>query len=582
MILRPYQAEAVESVFNFFNAGNPGHPLIVAPTGSGKSLLIAELIRRVLADYPTSRVMVLAHVAELLTQNVDKLLKIWPEAPVGLYSAGLGYADTTSPILYCGIQSVFNKAKILANDERPIELVFIDEAHRVPLHQAGTYRKFISDLLGMNPYLRLIGLTATPFRYMPGTKTHSGGYESLVKGEDRLFTDIVFDLSKKLVPMINDDYLAALWPQPTKYQVDLSGVRIEKGDYREDELNTLLSRDDVLEPLLSEAVTLAQADRRKHWMVFCAGVDQAHLTVEWLTTKGISAAAITGATSKKARAQHIADFKAGRLTALVSVSVLTVGFDAPNTDCLIIARPTISPILHVQILGRGSRPTPEKIAIEGNRKRGCLCLDFCGNVDRHGPIDRLKLKAPKLKIPKADRKTCPDCDAEISRFATVCPECGHEFPADETPLELPKAGHSAIIAGITPLAPPIRYAVSNVLYSRHVGKSGIPTLRVDYFSGFLRVASEWVCLEHTGYARQKAERWWNARIAVFIPPTVIDQYALDCAEDYLKRPTAILVRTLPGKDAFPEIVKYEWAQAQPAAPDFIPHQPSTSYQGSAL
>lgn len=557
---------SVESIGfgNFFGFSLSGDHLyltddFIVHHNCGKSVIIAELIRRVLVDYPTSRVMVLAHVAELLTQNVDKLLKIWPEAPVGMYSAGLGYADTQSPILYCGIQSVWNRAKVLANDDRPIELIFIDEAHRVPLTQSGTYRKFIADLQSMNPYLRLIGLTATPFRYMPGTKTHSGGYESLVKGEGRLFTDICYDMTKQLVPMIHDDYLAALWPQPTRYQVDLSGVRIEKGDYRDDDLNTLLSRDDVLDPLLTEAVKLAEADNRKHWLVFCAGVDQADLTVEWLTNRGIRAAAITGGTSRKARAQHIADFKTGQLTALVSVGVLTTGFDAPNTDCLIIARPTISPILYVQMMGRGSRPTPEKIAIEGDRKRGCLCLDFCANVDRHGPIDELTLKAPKLKIPKSQRKECPECKAEISIFANPCPECGHEFPVEEKAIELPKAGNKAIIAGISPPPPPIRYAVSDVRYSRHVGKSSIPTLRVDYMSGFLRVASEWVCLEHTGYARNKAMVWWTQRNADFLVPTVIDDVVLECAESDLKRPTFIHVRPAATPSGYAEIVKYEWS-----------------------
>ena len=86
------------------------------------------------------------------------------------------------------------------------------------------------------------------------------------------------------------------------------------------------------------------------------------------------------------------------------------------------------------MMGRGSRPTDEKIAVEGDRKRGCLCLDFCGNTKRHGPIDQLKLKAPKLKVPKANRKTCPDWKAEISIFEKVCPECRHEFPVEELSL----------------------------------------------------------------------------------------------------------------------------------------------------
>lgn len=537
---------------------------------TGKSVMIAALIQRILADYPTTRVMVLTHVKELLQQNAEKLLSIWNDAPMGMYSAGLGYADTESPILFCGIQSVWKKAKALASETRPIELVFIDECHRVPTEQHGTYRRFIRDLTALNPYLRLIGLTATPFRYVSGTKTHSGGYQLLTQGEDRLFTDVVCDLSTRLVPMIHDNYLAALWPQPTTYRVNLDGIKIQNGDYREDQLNTLMSRDDVLEPLLSEAVAMAQADNRKHWLVFCAGVDQAHLTTEWLLAHGISAACITGSTASKARAQAILDFKYGKLTALVSVGVLTVGFDSPNTDCLIIARPTISPVLWVQMCGRGMRPTPEKNAIEDGKKRGCLVLDFVGNCQRHGAIDQLKLKAPAQKIPKGDRKECPQCKTEISRFANPCPECGHEFPVDEVPVEIPKAGKDAIIAGITPLPPPIRYEVSRVAYSKHVGKSGIPTLRVDYFDGWLRVASEWVCLEHTGYARQKAVKWaedrwpeiWQPSILCNGPIPSIDK-ALELssrdAKFRFKEPTAIHVRQPANRDQYPEIVKYEWA-----------------------
>lgn len=585
MILRDYQSAAVSALFDYFHSGNPGNPLIVMPTGTGKSVVIAALIQRILTDYPTTRVLMATHVKELIQQNLDKLLRVWPLAPVGVYSAGLKQNNTDAPILFCGIQSVFNKAKALASEARPIELMFIDECHRVPLQENGTYRRFIADLTRLNPHLRLIGLTATPYRHVPGTKTMTGGYQSLTVGDDRLFTDIAYDLSSSLVPLIRQDYLSALWPTPTEYRVNLKGIQIENGDYKADQLNALMEQDAVIDAILDEGIPLAQTDDRKHWLVFCAGVDAAHKTADSLRSRGISAAVVAGSTSALDRAQAIADFKAGRLTALVSVGVLTTGFDSPNTDCLIIARPTISPVLHVQIMGRGMRPTEAKCALEGDRKRGCLVLDFCGNVDRHGPIDRLQLKAPSPKK-REPTKTCPECQAEISQFANPCPQCGYEFDVSEKPpVEAPQAGKSAIIAGISPIAPPVRYDVSRVAYSRHVGKSGIPTLRVDYFSGFLRVASEWVCLEHTGYARQKALNWWKQREPrpIQIIPTTIEQVMDWINGGYeLKRPTAILVRALPGKDAFPEIVKYEWAQPQAAAPDFIPPQPSATYQGIAL
>ncbi len=264
MILRPYQADAVNALFAYFNSGNPGNPLIVMPTGTGKSVVIAALIQRILTDYPTTRVLMATHVKELIQQNLDKLLRVWPMAPVGVYSAGLRQNNTDAPILFCGIQSVWNKAKALSSEARPVELVFIDECHRVPLQTDGTYRRFIAALTRLNPHLRLIGLTATPYRHIPGTKAMTGGYQSLTVGDDRLFTDIAYDLTAALVPLIRQDYLAALWPQPTDYRVNLKDIRIENGDYKADQLNALMERDEVIAAILDEAIPLAQADDRQH------------------------------------------------------------------------------------------------------------------------------------------------------------------------------------------------------------------------------------------------------------------------------------------------------------------------------
>lgn len=563
MQLRPYQTAAVQSVFDYFESGNPGHPLIVMPTGTGKSLVIAALIRRILSAYPTSRVLMLTHVKELIQQNLDKLLRVWPEAPVGVYSAGLKQSDTDRPILFCGIQSVWNKAKALSSEARPIELVFIDECHRVPLQANGTYRRFIADLTRLNPHLRLIGLTATPYRHIPGTQTMTGGYQSLTAGDDRLFTDIAYDLTAALVSLIRQDYLAALWPQPTDYRVNLKGIRIENGDYKADQLNALMEQDEVIDAILDEAIPLAQADDRRHWLVFCAGIDAAHKTAASLVARGISAAVVAGDTPAKDRAGFIADFKAGRLTALVSVGVLTTGFDAPVTDCLMIARPTISPVLWTQMCGRGMRPTEAKITVEGERKRGCLVLDFCGNVDRHGAIDRLRLKSPAPKKPDP-RKTCPECRAEMTVFAAVCPNCGHEFPpADPEAVPVPRAGKAPIIAGISPPPPLQRYEVSRVAYSRHVGKSGIPTLRVDYFGGFLRVASEWVCLEHPArsFPRKKAERWWVERMPFHAAPASVEAAlrTLTAVPGAAREPAQIHVRIPGDRSGFPEIVRHDWS-----------------------
>lgn len=477
---RPYQTHAVAAVLDYFEQGGAGHPLIAMPTGTGKSIVIAELIRHVLTTWPESRVVMLTHVKELIQQNLDKLLKIWPSAPVGVYSAGLNSYHTEAPILFCGIQSVWNKAKALASHDRPVELILIDEAHRIPLHQTGTYRKFIADLVLMNPELRLIGLTATPYRYVPATKTMSGGYQSLIQGEDRLLTDLVYDLSSKnLAGLIHQDYLAALWPVTADYQVDTQHLTVRNGEYQDDQLNALMAEKSIVDAILDEAIARAQQDQRAHWLVFCAGVEQAQQMTDGLQQRGIAAGLVTGKTPSHERATLIDAFRAGRLTALVSVETLTTGFDAPNTDCLIIARPTLSPVLWVQLAGRGMRPTPEKIAPAGGRKRGCLVLDFCGNIERHGPLDRLRLKTPGPKKPEP-MKACPQCEAVIRALLMLCPGCGYEFPTDETEKAKPRATDQAVIAGIMPMAP-TRYPVHRVSYARHIGPSGIPTLRVDYF-----------------------------------------------------------------------------------------------------
>lgn len=554
MILRAYQFRAVSAVMDYFEQGGSGHPLIAMPTGTGKSVVIAELIRHVLALWPSSRIIMLTHVKELIQQNLDKLLRIWPDAPVGVYSAGLNQRQTDAPILFCGIQSVWNKAKALAHHERPVELILIDEAHRVPLHDAGTYRRFIADLTAINPYMRLIGLTATPYRYVPATKTLSGGYQCLTHGTDRLFTDCVYDLSKDLVGLIYQDYLSALWPVTADYQVNTDDIAVRNGDFAEDELTARLAENEVVASILDEAIALAQQDKRQHWLIFCAGVAQAEAMTGGLRDRGVSVGLVTGTTSSRERTQVIAAFQAGRLTALVSVGVLTTGFDAPITDCIVMARPTLSPILYVQAMGRGMRPTAEKIAMgDEGRKRGCLVLDFCGNVERHGPLDHLRLKTPGPKKPEP-MKPCPGCEAIVRSLLMVCPECGYEFPPTEAEKEKPQATDQALIAGLVS-EPAARYPVHRVTYTRHLGSSGIPTLRVDYFSGLSRIASEWVCLEHPkgSYPQRKAAYWWSQRATTETPHTVDD--ALQKLPE--NQPSAVFVRKRPNDQRYVEIVKIE-------------------------
>jgi DNA repair protein RadD len=161
-------------------------------------------------------------------------------------------------------------------------------------------------------------------------------------------------------------------------------------------------------------------------------------------------------------------------------------------------------------------------------------------------------------------KPCPQCAAPLHTAVRLCPHCGYEFP----PAELNHTAQAAFdMAILSSQIRPIRHEITDVRYRKHVGKSGIPTLQVDYYSGYVRVASEWVCLEHPAgsYARKKAEQWWVQRCVRggawnHTAPPDVDE-ALTWIDDlnYSNRPSAIHLRPGTGDKKYPEIVRFEWA-----------------------
>lgn len=561
--LRPYQISASQAADNAMRQGKSGVCLII-PTGGGKTIVMADMIHRWLMRWPDTRVLVMAHTKELVEQNASKFALFWQSqnqtpAPMGIYCAGLNQRNMTAPVIFASIQSVHRKAMQIG----AFDVILADEAHHIPTAKdEGIWRNFIKDAHRANPNVRIIGLSATPWRLSSGS----------IIGSDSILQSIAYEIG--VADLINRGYLSPLICKGSAIQADTSRLHIRQGEYINAELAELMDQQNLIDGAVADMMTLGSD--RKSWLIFCAGVAHSRHVADALQSAGISADSLTGDTPRLERDRIVADFKAGKIRALCNCMVLTEGFDHPGIDLVALLRPTKSAGLYYQMVGRGFRLSPGKA--------DCLILDFAGVIAEHGPVDAIKAKAQKAKGESATEgaptKCCPECKTCLHPSVNPCPECGYAWPIK--PKHDAKAIEAAILSSQVKA---VRYSVSRVAYSRHVGKSGIPTLRVDYFSGFLRVASEWVCLEHSGWARQKAEKWWKQREPrpMQIIPTTIEQVMDWIDGGYeLKRPTAILVRTLPGKDAFHEIVKYEWAQAQPAAPDFIPHQPSTSYQGSAL
>jgi DNA repair protein RadD len=528
IVFRGYQEKAIDSFFEYFEQSS-GNPIAALPTGTGKSLIIGGFIQRACTMFPETRVMMLTHVQELIEQNMQTLLSVWPTAPAGVYSAGLGRREHAQPISFAGIQSVYKKPDLFGH----VDLIVVDECHLVSPRGTTMYRDFTSSLKERNPALKVLGVTATAFRLGQGMLTDTDG----------LFTDICFDLTSRdaFNWLIAQGWLAPLVPKKTQSELDVTGLRIHGGEFVLSELQERVDRSSITTAALTEA--LHHAKDRNHWLVFASGIDHAEHITGTLQRFGMEAACVHSRMAKDLRTKHIQDFKAGRLRALVNNNILTTGIDFPEVDCIVMLRPTASPGLWVQMLGRGTRPFPGK--------NNCLVLDFAGNTRRLGPINDPVLPRKKGKGPKgiAPVRLCDHCHTYSHASCRFCenPDCGLEFPRGVKITSV--ASNEELIAGVLP--PRETFRVLKVVYRVHHKEGRPDSMRVDYYCG-LRRFSEFICLDHGGYAARLARQWWELRSPWGVPPSV---HAGMEAIHFLKVPKNITVLL---KKEHPEIVGYDF------------------------
>ncbi|CUH39028.1 type I restriction enzyme EcoKI subunit R [Jannaschia seosinensis] len=514
LTLRPYQQAAITAIYGYFQT-HTGNPLVVIPTAGGKSLVMAAFIEGVLKAWPDQRVLVVTHVRELIAQNHAEMIGLWPEAPAGIYSAGLGKREAQARVLFAGIQSIHRRAREIGYTD----LVLIDEAHLIPGNSSTMYRRFLVGLAQINPALKVIGLTATPFR------TGSG---MLHEGKSALFTDIAYEAPVR--ELIDAGYLSPLVSKQPATRLDVSKVGTRAGDFIAHDLAAAVDQDAITCAAVTEIIDYGK-DRRS-WLAFCSGVDHARHVAEEFRRQGITCQTIFGDTPKEERDAIIAAFKRGEIRALASMGVLTTGFNAPGVDLIALLRPTKSAGLYVQMVGRGTRLSAD------TGKENCLVLDFAGNVRRHGPIDLVRPKRPgEGGGGEAPTKVCPMCESIVALSATECPDCGYEFPAREVKL-VPTAATLPVLSPKAPKAPQW-LQVSDVSYRRHDKRGGRPSLKVTYSCG-LTTYSEWVCFEHQGYACQKAADWWRTRARGLPVPLSVDGAIAQAGR--IKTPSAISVR----------------------------------------
>ncbi len=538
---RPYQEKGICAPFDFWAIAD-GNPLIIAPTQSGKALMIAEFTKRACTLYPGTRILVLAHVAKLLKQNAATLFKQWPHAPLGFYSASLGRKDHHAKILFAGIQSIYKKASIVGH----VDVILIDEAHMISPNQSTMYRQFIAALLVINPKLKICGYTATPYR-------QNQGY--LTEGKNPIFTDIALDIP--VLHLLEEGYLTPVITPETNIEMDVSGVGMSGGDFVISQLDEAVNVDEITRACVGEIIHHMQ--ERNYPLVFCVTVAHAENTVEEFKRRGLNFALVTGDTKETERDVIFAQLERDEIDGIVNVMTMTTGISIPCVDLIALMRPIRAPSLYVQIVGRGmalvdgaigNLPTAEErlAAIAASTCPNCMVLDFGGVVKALGPIDNVKVKPPGNGTGDAPIKQCPECLSLNHAAVRVCFDCGYEWPEPEPDVEV-KSSKAAILS--TQIES-VWEDVGDVYYDLHLKEGKPDSIKVSYYIGVLSV-SEWIFPEHP---RMKARfaGWWIKRggDVMAIPQTAKD--ALEVM-DGLDKPTRILVRP-NGK--FEDILEYDF------------------------
>ena len=559
--LRPYQHEAVDSVYDFLQTKDT-NPCVVIPTAGGKSCCIAQVTKDAVEKWH-GRVLILAHVKELVEQNSKEIMNLCPELDVGVYSAGLNRRDTEEPVIVAGIQSIYNKVDLFD----PFDIILVDEVHMVPPDGEGRYQTFLQAAKAKNPRVRMVGWTATPYRTQGG----------LICKPENLFNEICYEANIK--DLIDGGYISPITAKVGKTRADLDHLHIRAGEFVAEDVEKAMGEDRLVSSACAEIVEKTR--NRKACLIFCTSVEHCGKVAKEITRiSGEECAIVTGETTPEKREETIKRLKGepvqvdlfGNSTLpplkyCCNVAVMTTGTNIRRLDTIALLRPTASAGLFVQMVGRGFRLSPE------TGKTECLILDFGKNCERFGPIDAINIREPGSNEFGSPAKVCPQCQEVVAAGVAICKVCGYEFPIIERERKMHEAhaDNAAILSGEVSMN---SYEVINTAYQvwkkRGAADDAPRTVRVTYrckphegelgsiYDSNALYFSEWVCPEHTGYARQKFEKWWNARVASGIFKPFKAEEVCEAGFAGLLRPVMkINVKRIAGKQ-YPDIIGYEF------------------------
>jgi len=476
--LRDYQEDAVNAIYEYWETGKGKNSLVSAPTASGKSIMIAEFCKRTCTENKNVRIVCVTHTRELISQNEKELKLHWKEANTGIYSAGLGKRQTKAQILFVGIQSVYKRAFELGK----VDIILVDECHLIPRAAETRYGQFISDMHIANPNVVVVGFTATPYRLDSGV---------LHEGEGALFDGIAYVCEMK--KLIDDGYLVPVISKGGVSKIDLKDVHIRAGDYASNELAHAADDPELIRLAVAEIV--AYGKDRKAWLIFASGITHAKHVADEVRKHNISCEVVTGETPKEERDNTVNKFKTGGIRCLVNVAVFTTGFNVPRCDMIALLMATKSTGKYVQIVGRGMRTYPDK--------RNCLLMDYGGNVLEHGMVDDIEPVQTNdifnvVKNPDPI-KECPQCRALLHTRVMICPACDYEFPV--TASHGVEAYEGAVLSD---QQTEFVVEVVEMYCTRHKKLGGVDSLKMAFYDKADKEFAMWVCLNHTGFAKDKA------------------------------------------------------------------------------
>ena len=483
---RYYQLEAIDSVIEYL-FDHSGNPLVWIPTAGGKALIQAEIAKRIYEFASDQQMIFLTDITALIGQNKDELMEQWPDANTSVYSASYGQKNHNGELVFCGIQSVYKQADLFKN----VSVIFIDEVHRASLSEKSMYKKFIDGIKKNNPFVRIVSMSATPWKLNTGTLEGTW-----------ICDKIVYKIEMKT--LFDEGFLCPLLTPPTSTYADTSGLKVSStGEFDEKAMQELMNNDFLIDTAIDDAMKFAS--NRNSILVFASGVDHAERVRYALLSRGETAEVIIGETDTDERKRIIDDFRNFKLRWIISVGTLTTGFNAKNADLAIILRATQSSSLWMQMLGRLLR-THES-------KTDAMVLDYGQNVERFGPVDMIGPPPTKEQSKEAKRtpfKICHSCEALIKYLDKSCPFCFIEFGGDTTPSHGTQASTGKLMDGERNIQ---TVNISRVSYSNHYShRSKNNSLRVTYHHG-LEEIHDYFDFETQGWQRARACKWWATMVS---------------------------------------------------------------------